>query len=104
MRWVAGVVGVLVVFGCVLAIAEASISRMTRVRAVALSQEGRRNAALLERIELDPAPYLNSIYLAVMFVQNGSAILVAIMVYPCFPPSSRRSSRSFSSSSGAEVS
>ena len=79
MVWVGGLVAVLVVFGSVLAIAESSISRMTRVRAVALRQEGRRNAGLLEQIELDPAPYLNSVYLAVMFVQNGSAILVAIL-------------------------
>src|SRR5439155_1501383 len=34
---------------------------------------------LLEEIERDPAPYLNSIYLAVMFAQNGSAILVALV-------------------------
>jgi len=50
---------------------------MTRVRAAALKEEGRRNAVLLETIELDPAPYLNSIYLAVTLAQNGSAILVA---------------------------
>src|SRR5206468_687430 len=29
--------------------------------------------------ERDPAPYLNSIHLAVMFVQSGSAILVALL-------------------------
>lgn len=79
MMWVAGLVVGLVLFGSILAIAESSISRMTRFRAGALSQEGRRNAALLEEIERDPAPYLNSIYLAVMFVQNGSAILVALV-------------------------
>jgi magnesium and cobalt exporter, CNNM family len=79
MLWLAGLVAVLFAFGSLLAVAESAISRMTRVRAAALGQEGRRNAALLERIELDPAPYLNSLYLAVMFVQNGSAILVAIL-------------------------
>ena len=79
MMWVAGLVVGLVLFGSILAIAESSISRMTRFRAGALRQEGRRNAALLEEIERDPAPYLNSIYLAVMFVQNGSAILVALV-------------------------
>jgi magnesium and cobalt exporter, CNNM family len=70
---------VLVVLGSLLAVAEASISRMTRVRAMSLVEEGRRNAALLERIEADPPRYLNSIYLAVMLAQNGSAILVAII-------------------------
>jgi CBS domain containing-hemolysin-like protein len=57
---------------------------MTRVRALALRQEGRRNAALLEAIELDPAPYLNSVYLAVMFAQNGSAVLVAMLAEDYF--------------------
>jgi len=79
MVWVGVVLLALVVLGCVLAVAEAAISRMTRVRAVALRQEGRRNAAVLEAIQADPASYLNSIYLAVMFVQNGSAILVALL-------------------------
>jgi CBS domain containing-hemolysin-like protein len=77
MSWVVACVVALVVLGAVLAMAEACISRMTRVRAAALKEDGRRNAALLEAIELDPAPYLNSIYLAVTLAQNGSAILVA---------------------------
>jgi CBS domain containing-hemolysin-like protein len=77
MTWMVACVVGLVVLGTVLAMAEASISRMTRVRAAALKEEGRSNAALLEAIELEPAPYLNSIYLAVMLAQNGSAILVA---------------------------
>src|SRR5262245_14316773 len=72
-------VAILVGFGSVLAMAEASISRMTKVRALALKSEGRRNAGLLERIETDPPAYLNAVYLAVMFVQNGSAILVALL-------------------------
>lgn len=62
-----------------MALAEASISRMTAVRALALKEQGRRNGALLEKIENDPARYLNSIYLCVMFAQNGSAILVAFL-------------------------
>jgi CBS domain containing-hemolysin-like protein len=78
------VVGLLVAVGSVLAVAEASIGRMNRVRAIALREEGRRNAAVLERIEEEPARYLNSIYLAVMLVQNGSAILVAILAERMF--------------------
>ncbi len=73
------IVGVLVLLGSLLAVAETSISRMSRVRALALEEEGRRNAALLVKIESDPPRYLNSIYLAVMLAQNGSAILVAIL-------------------------
>jgi putative hemolysin len=72
------VVLLLVALGTVLAAAESSMSRMTRVRALALKAEGRRNAALLERVANDPPRHLNAVYLAVMFVQNGSAILMAI--------------------------
>jgi CBS domain containing-hemolysin-like protein len=76
--WLWVLVVLLVLLGSVLAIAEASLTRMTRVRALALVEDKRRNAAKLERIEADPARYLNAIYLSVMFCQNGSAILVAI--------------------------
>jgi putative hemolysin len=79
VSWLWLVVVVLVLFGSVLAIAEASITRMTRVRALALIEEERRNAVLLERIEADPPQFLNAVYLMVMLVQNGSAILVAIL-------------------------
>jgi CBS domain containing-hemolysin-like protein len=79
MTWLAAVIVVLVLFAAVLAVAEAAMSRMSRVRAIALREEGHRNAILLERIQNDPPRYLNPIYLSVMFVQNGSAILVAML-------------------------
>jgi magnesium and cobalt exporter, CNNM family len=79
VNWLWVLAGVFVLAGSVLAIAESALTRMTRVRALALLEEGRRNAAVLERIEADPPRYLNSIYLCVMVVQNGSAILVAIL-------------------------
>jgi len=69
----------LVALGSVLALAEASLSRVSRVRALALESEGRRHAAALVRIETDPTPHLNAIYLSVMIAQNGSAILVALL-------------------------
>jgi len=78
-------VGILVALGTILAAAESSMSRMTRVRAMALRAEGRRNAQLLERIQQDPPRYLNAVYLAVMFAQNGSAILVAMLAEQYFP-------------------
>ncbi|MBI4728148.1 MAG: HlyC/CorC family transporter [Acidobacteria bacterium] len=84
MSWFVALVLVLVALGSVLAMAETSISRMSRVRAMALREEGRRNAAILERIEEDPARHLNSIYFSVMVVQNGSAILVAILADRAF--------------------
>jgi CBS domain containing-hemolysin-like protein len=79
MTWLPAVILALVLFASALAIAEAAMSRMSRVRAIALRQEGRRNAALLEQIQSDPTRYLNPIYLSVMFAQNGSAILIAML-------------------------
>ncbi len=79
VTWMWVLVLVLVVLGSLLALAESSLTRMSRVRALALEDEGRRNAALLVRLATDPPRYLNSVYLAVMIVQNGSAILVAIL-------------------------
>ena len=73
------VIVLLVILAVVLALAEASVSRMTVSRAMALHEQGMRNAALLEQIESEPARYLNGVYLCVMFTQNGSAILVAIL-------------------------
>ena len=79
MNWWWVVALVLVLFGSVLAAAEASLTRMSRVRALALQEDGRNNAETLVKIESDPPRYLNAVYLSVMFVQNGSAILVAIL-------------------------
>jgi CBS domain containing-hemolysin-like protein len=79
VNWLIVAVVLLMVFGSLLAMAEAAMSRTSRVRALSLMEDGRRNAVLLEKIQSDPARYLNSIYLAVMFSQNGSAILVAIL-------------------------
>src|SRR5262249_46092672 len=73
------VVGLLVLFGAVLAMAGSSATRMTRVPALALKADGPPNAALLERVAAEPARHLNGVYLCVMFTQNGSAILVAII-------------------------
>jgi CBS domain containing-hemolysin-like protein len=82
--WLWAVVIALVVLGSLLALAETSISRMSKVRAIALVEEGRRNADILKRIEDDPARYLNTIYLSVMLAQNGSAILVALLAESYF--------------------
>jgi CBS domain containing-hemolysin-like protein len=79
MAWLWALVAFLVILGSILAIAEASLTRMTRVRALALVEEGRRNATVLEQIEADPPRFLNAIYLTVMLCQNGSAIIVAII-------------------------
>jgi len=68
----------LVLVASLLALAEASLSRMTLVRTVARRGLGHRNAARLQHIANEPAPYLNAVRLSATFAQNGSAILVAI--------------------------
>ena len=70
---------VLMALASVLALAEAAISRISPARALALRAQGHRNATLLEKIESDPVRHLNAIYLAVMFAQNGSTVLVAVL-------------------------
>jgi CBS domain containing-hemolysin-like protein len=67
-----------------MALAESALTRMSRVRALAFQEEGRRNAALLVKLESDPPRYLNPVYLSVLIVQNGSAILVAILAEQTF--------------------
>ena len=64
MNWLWILAVVFVLLGSLMAMAEASLTRLTRIRALSLEEEGRRNAALLERIETDPPRYLNSVYLA----------------------------------------
>jgi putative hemolysin len=84
VNWLWILAAVFVLLGSLMAMAEASLTRMTRIRALSLEEDGRRNAALLVRLETDPPRYLNSIYLTVMIVQNGSAILVAILAESTF--------------------
>jgi magnesium and cobalt exporter, CNNM family len=84
VTWLWVLAFVFVLLGSLMAMAEASLTRMTRVRALSLEEEGRRNAALLVRLETDPPRFLNSVYLTVMIVQNGSAILVAILAESAF--------------------
>ncbi len=79
MIWLWGAVVVLVILGSLLAMAEASLTRMTRVRALAMAEDKRRNAEILVKLEEDPPRALNPIYLAVMIAQNGSAIIIAIL-------------------------
>src|SRR5258705_6448631 len=75
---------VLVGLGTMLALAEASLTRVSRVRAISLRQDGRPNAILLEKIAGDLPRYLNAVYLAALLIQNGSAVLVAFLAEHAF--------------------
>jgi len=75
---------VLVGLGTMLALAEASLTRVSRVRAISLRQDARPNAILLEKIATDLPVYLNAVYLAALLIQNGSAVLVAFLAQHVF--------------------
>jgi len=62
---VLGIVGLLVVAGF-LAAAEVGITRMTRVKALTLDEEGRKGSVALLRIVENPARYLNVVLLIVL--------------------------------------
>jgi CBS domain containing-hemolysin-like protein len=54
MHWLWVIVVLLVALDSVLAMAETSVSRMTRVQALTLRDAGRRNAEVLDQIEENP--------------------------------------------------
>jgi CBS domain containing-hemolysin-like protein len=64
--WTLVFVGILVIGAAVMAASEAAVVRMTRVRAMALEDEGRRGAKYLVRIAQDPARYLNPVLVATL--------------------------------------
>jgi CBS domain containing-hemolysin-like protein len=64
--WTLVGVVILIVTAGVLAACETAVSRINRVHAVSLEDDGRRGAKLLVRIASDPARYLNPVLLAVL--------------------------------------
>jgi CBS domain containing-hemolysin-like protein len=63
------------------AAAEVAITRMNRVRALRMVEEGRRGATALARIVGDPAPYLNVVlFLTLLFTIGGSTIATSFAV------------------------
>jgi len=82
--WELVAVLLLVAVAAVMAAAEVSITRMSRFRAYALSEEERRGAKALVRIVENPAPYLNVVLLLTLLVQLGGTTLagtVAVRVF-----------------------
>ncbi len=64
-----------------LAASEVAITRTSRVRALRLSEEGRRGAGALVRIVEDPAPYLNVVlFLTLLATIGGSTLATSFAV------------------------
>ncbi|HXQ43221.1 MAG TPA: hemolysin family protein [Acidimicrobiales bacterium] len=73
------VVLLLLVVSAGLALAETSLVRMSRTKAMALQDDGRRGAGSLMRLVQDPEGFLNPVLLLVLISQLVTATLVGIL-------------------------
>ena len=73
------VVVLLLVVSAGLALAETSLVRMSRTKAMALQDDGRRGAGSLMRLVQDPEGFLNPVLLLVLISQLVTATLVGIL-------------------------
>jgi CBS domain containing-hemolysin-like protein len=80
------VIAVLLAGSGVLAMAETSLVRMSKIKAKALVDEKRRGARQLARLVENPANFLNPILLLVLICQLVSATLVGIVAEHLFGP------------------
>lgn len=78
------VVVVLLAASAVLALAETSLVRMTRSKAAALADDGRRGAKVLVRLTENPQGFLNPVLLLVLICQLVVATLVGILASSWF--------------------
>jgi len=76
------VIIVLVVVAGFFAMAETALTRMGRVKAVALLEEGRRGAKALVKVVNEPERYINPILLLVLVGHTLLATLVGVIVGP----------------------
>ncbi|MGA2837223.1 MAG: hemolysin family protein [Acidimicrobiales bacterium] len=78
------VVVVLLVASALLALAETSLVRMGRAKAMSLADDGRRGAKVLVRLTEDPQGFLNPVLLLVLICQLVVATLVGILAVRWF--------------------
>ncbi len=81
---VLAVVVILLAASAILALAETSLVRMSRAKAAALVDEGRRGAKVLERLTDNPQGFLNPVLLLVLICQLVVATLVGILAQKWF--------------------
>jgi putative hemolysin len=75
---------VLLAASAVLALAETSLVRMSRAKALALVEDGRRGARVLVRLTENPQGFLNPLLLLVLVCQLVVATLVGILAHSWF--------------------
>ncbi len=86
--WSDGILVVVVVLllaaSALLALAETSLVRMSRAKAMALADDGRRGARVLIRLTENPQGFLNPVLLLVLICQLVVATLVGILAHSWF--------------------
>jgi CBS domain containing-hemolysin-like protein len=86
--WSDGILVVVVVLllaaSALLALAETSLVRMSRAKAMALADDGRRGARVLIRLTQNPQGFLNPVLLLVLICQLVVATLVGILAHSWF--------------------
>src|SRR5205085_12005611 len=82
LLWV--VVGVLLLIAGFLAMAETSLTRMNRVKAMTLAEEGRRGASALLKLVEHPEQFLNPVLLFLLVCHLVIGSLVGILAENAF--------------------
>jgi CBS domain containing-hemolysin-like protein len=77
--WLLVVVGILIVLSAVLALAETGLTRMNRVKAMALVEEGRRGAPALLKLVEHPERTLNPVLFLLLLCNTVAATLVGVV-------------------------
>ncbi len=77
--WILISIGVLLVILTLLALAEMSLSRITKEKAEALQADGHRRGALLVRLASDPTRWVNPLLLTVNILQTIQATLTGVV-------------------------
>ena len=72
-------IALLLLFAAFLAMAETSVTRMGRVKALHLDQEKKRGAGSLVKIVEDPAPYMNVILLLTLLTHITATVLATAL-------------------------
>jgi CBS domain containing-hemolysin-like protein len=77
--WILVAIGVLLVVLTLLALAEMSLSRITKQKAEALHSEGHKRGGLLVRLASDPTRWVNPLLLTVNILQTVQATLTGVV-------------------------
>ena len=82
--WLGVAAVVLVLIAAVLAVAETAMTQVTRARASAMAEQGRRGADRVQRIVDNIERDLNGVYLAVNIVQTSQSAIVGLLAVKIF--------------------